>query len=224
MDSRAHSPGDRGHRAHAQRGLHRRQPFAAGQRHRDPPRRRAGARDLSIAQAAQPLERAPDGLRWKNGGVLARGRTQRSSYGELVAQRVAARRGRAAIETEGRARLPRDGQAGAARRHPRESHRRRRLRAGPAPARHAARARRASAELWREARVGGHGAQSRGCRGASSRARGRLPRGGRRARVPRDPGHERASARGALAGERGAAGRGRALCHFAARAPRAATP
>ena len=93
---------DTGH--DAERGLHRRQPVDAGQRHRDPPRRRAGARDPARrggarGSAFRPTSCAPTTARCRAGDGRALG------YGELVADEHAARRGAAAIAAEATRRL-----------------------------------------------------------------------------------------------------------------------
>ncbi len=60
---RGHCPGHRRHRDDAERRLHRRQPFHAGQRHRDPERRSAGPRCCCSGAAAADTRRGGRGDR-----------------------------------------------------------------------------------------------------------------------------------------------------------------
>ena len=82
--------------ADAERGLHRRQPVDAGQRHGDPPRRGAGARDPDRRGGA-PARRA--GRRSSAPPTAPCGRADGRAlrYGELVADDHLARGGAAAI-------------------------------------------------------------------------------------------------------------------------------
>ena len=86
----------RRHRADPQRGLHRRQPFDAGQRHRDPPCRGAGARAAdrrgggALAVAGRDAAARTTGRSTADDG-------RRAGYGELVGRRAAACPRRAGI-------------------------------------------------------------------------------------------------------------------------------
>ena len=95
--------------AHAERGLHRRQPFDAGQRHRDHECRGAGARNLLI-DAAQRLGSPADQLKTEKAACW-RPMAVASRYGDLVAGCTAARRGAAAIAAERSRLLHGDGQS-----------------------------------------------------------------------------------------------------------------
>ena len=68
----AHRPGHRRHRAHARRGRHRRQPFDAGQRHRDPQRRRQRARAAGRGGGVALRDRRRAGRAARRRGARAR--------------------------------------------------------------------------------------------------------------------------------------------------------
>ena len=97
----AHHVHHRGHGAHAQRGLHLRQPVDAGQRHGDPTRGGAGARaaDCAAASALALPEDAQDRERRR-----ARAGRPPAGYGELVAPEMLHVRAQPAI---GSLRIPR---------------------------------------------------------------------------------------------------------------------
>ena len=145
----AHQARHRRHRAHARRGLHRRQPLDAGQRHRDPQRRRAGARDP--ARRARPTRLGVPrraAARSSDGAVIADDGSS-VGYGELVGAESLHVAAQPTSQLQGAGDAIRSiGKPVAARRHPGQGHRRRRLCAGPAAAGHGACARRAAAELW----------------------------------------------------------------------------
>ena len=163
--SSPHRAGHRGHGAHAERGLHRGQPLDEGQRHGDHERRRPGARrSCSSSQrrgSASRQTRSP----WRTAPCAPA--TGAASTTRARCRAVAARGGAAAV-TPGRREAPqRHRQAAAARRHSGQGHRRRRVRAGSAPARDGARARGAPAELRRAAARRSIQPPSRRCRACS---------------------------------------------------------
>ena len=97
--ARRHRADHRRHRPDARRGLHRRQPVHAEQRHGDPPRRRAGARDPDRRGGAPLRRRARPSCRAEGKAVVG----ARRPIGRLrrAGRRGASpRRGAAAIEAE----------------------------------------------------------------------------------------------------------------------------
>ena len=193
-----HHAGRPRHRTHRQRGLHRRQPFDAGQRHRDPPRRGAGPRDAAGTRgvAARRAGRAIADRR-------RRGQRQRPAPRLWAADRCAgaACRGRAAGHAarseDARPRRPLD----AAHRHTGQGERRRRLPPGFAPARHGPWPHRAAAERGVDPAPARHRRRGRAARGAEGGGRRSLHR---RDRDPRIPGGHRAprARRGGAVGRR----------------------
>ena len=191
--------------ATAERGLHLRQQFDEGQRHRDPPRRRAGARAADRRRRRSVSTCPAENLRAENGAVIAPDGRQADLRRARRAATCCMCRRKPSSKLKDPATFKVMGQVDAARRYPRQGHRRRRLCAGPAAAGHGACPGRAAAELRRAA----DGLRHRGGREAARRrqggARRQFPRRRRRARIPGGQGDAGAVGRREMEGKRATA-------------------
>ena len=134
VDFGQHQAYHRRHGADPERGLHRRQPFDAGLRHGDHECRRAGAA-APHRRSRDARRRAGRQMKTQDAAVIAPD-GRRFGYGELVSAQllhVAARRD---VAAEGPWPVQGHEPAHSARRHSRQSDRRRGLRAGLASGRH----------------------------------------------------------------------------------------